>query len=129
MEKTHGTTLAQGISMLRQAEWAAKSFAELDQASVSRIVSAVAEVAYGHADRFAELAVRETGFGVVADKSIKNRAMSREFAELYAKLDFCSHRINAADKMIEIPRPAGVVLALTPSTSRLQVCISRCSAR
>ncbi|MBL8710636.1 MAG: aldehyde dehydrogenase family protein [Rhodospirillaceae bacterium] len=103
--------------MLQTAEWAAAAYARFDRARVLKIARAAAEVAYAHAGELAEAAVKETGFGVVAHKKIKNELTSRALFELYAHEDFCSARIRAEVKMVELPRPAGIVFALTPSTN------------
>ncbi len=103
--------------MLERARWAARAFATYDQASVLRIADAVATVAESKADFYAEWAVRETGFGVVADKVVKNRLCSRGILDAYRDDDFVTPRVEAGRKMVEVPRPAGVVLALTPSTN------------
>jgi acyl-CoA reductase-like NAD-dependent aldehyde dehydrogenase len=103
--------------MLERARWASRAFATYDRASVMRIVEAVTRVAEERAEHYAEWAVRETGFGVVADKVVKNRVCSRGIVEFYAGSDYVSPRIDTARKIVEIPRPAGVVLALTPTTN------------
>jgi acyl-CoA reductase-like NAD-dependent aldehyde dehydrogenase len=104
-------------SMLALATWAGQAFARYDAASVSRIVSAVAGAAAAHAQQFAEQAVAETGMGVAEHKVIKNMACSTGLLERYSGCDYVSPRIVAADKIVEVPCPAGVVLALTPSTN------------
>src|SRR3546814_7838852 len=48
---------------------------------------------------------------------IKNVACSRGILETYAGHDFVTPRINDEDKIVEVPRPAGVILAITPSTN------------
>jgi acetaldehyde dehydrogenase / alcohol dehydrogenase len=111
------TTLAAAGHLLERARWAARAYAGYDQAAVSAIVTAVADAAYAEAERFATAAVTETGMGVAADKVVKNRACSRGIVEHYRGDDFVSPRIDPARKMVEIPRPAGVVLALTPTTN------------
>ena len=103
--------------MLQNAEWAAASFSRFDRARVEKIARAAADVAFAHAGELAEEAVKETGFGVAAHKKIKNELTSKGLFDLYTRQDFCSPRINAAEKMVELPRPAGVVFALTPSTN------------
>ena len=103
--------------MLERARWAARSFATYDRVSVQRIVDAVADAAEAKAEHYAEWAVRETGFGVVEHKVLKNRLCSRGIVDAYRDADFVSPRIDAERKIVEIPRPAGVVLALTPSTN------------
>ncbi|MDQ1643141.1 MAG: hypothetical protein QOJ90_2492 [Actinomycetota bacterium] len=103
--------------MLERATWAARAFATYDHATVVRIAEAVADVAEAQAQHYAEWAVRETGFGVVEHKVIKNRLCSRGILDTYRDHDYVTPRVDADLKMVEIPRPAGVVLALTPSTN------------
>jgi acyl-CoA reductase-like NAD-dependent aldehyde dehydrogenase len=109
-------TLAAG-TMLTRARWAARAFATHDRASVLRIAEAVARTGERHAREHAEWAVRETGFGVVEDKVRKNVACSRGLLETYRDLDLVSPRVDPGRGMVELPRPAGVVLAITPSTN------------
>ncbi|HEX6524254.1 MAG TPA: aldehyde dehydrogenase family protein [Streptosporangiaceae bacterium] len=104
-------------AMLQRAQWAARSFATYDKPSVDRIVHAAARAGAAKAREYAEWAVRETGFGVVEHKVIKNLACSTGLAGHYAPDDYVTPRIDAAAKIVEIPRPAGIVLALTPSTN------------
>ncbi|ALG86488.1 aldehyde dehydrogenase family protein [Gordonia phthalatica] len=103
--------------MLERAGWAARAFGDYSQRDVERIVRAVADVAFANSRRFAEAAVAETTFGVVEHKLQKNEACSRGLLEAYAGTDFVSPRIDADAKIIEVPRPAGVILAITPSTN------------
>jgi acetaldehyde dehydrogenase/alcohol dehydrogenase len=118
---THQLVDAAGVprarQMLERARWASRAFATYDRASVLRIAEAVAEVAEAKAQYYAEWAVRETGFGVVEHKVIKNRLCSRGILDTYRDHDYVTPRVDADRKMVEVPRPAGVVLALTPSTN------------
>ncbi len=103
--------------MLQRAHWAAGAFATYDRASVLHIAEAVAHAAHAQSRHYAEWAVRETGFGVVEHKVVKNEASSLGILERYRAEDLVSPRIDAASKILALPRPAGVVLALTPSTN------------
>jgi acyl-CoA reductase-like NAD-dependent aldehyde dehydrogenase len=103
--------------MLERACWAARAFATYDAATVRRIAEAVAAVAEDRAEHYAEWAVRETGFGVVEHKVVKNRLCSRGIMDAYRDHDYVTPRVDQDRKMVEVPRPAGVVLALTPSTN------------
>ncbi len=103
--------------MLERARWASRAYASYDHETVLRITEAVAGVAESHAQHYAEWAVRESGFGVVEHKVIKNRLCSRGIFDAYRDHDYVSPRIDPQRKMVEVPRPAGVVLALTPSTN------------
>lgn len=111
------TSTAQAGHMLERARWAAAAYADYDAATVTAIVNAVAEVGYAEAERFAAEAVAETGMGVVADKVTKNRACSRGIVDYYRGDDYVSPRVDESRKIVEVPRPAGVVLALTPTTN------------
>ena len=103
--------------MLDRARWAASRMQKLDRQSIRRIVDAVADAGHAKAQHFAEAAVRETGMGVVEHKRIKNEACSKGLVELYGGEDFVSPRIDPARKIVELPRPAGVVFALIPVTN------------
>lgn len=109
--------IARARMMLQSAEWAARDLRRLGREDVDRIVQAVARSAHGSAGRYAEWAVRETGFGVVEHKRIKNEIASLGIVEHYADADFVTPRIDEDRRIVEIPRPAGVVFALTPSTN------------
>lgn len=124
MSESSPTTNAAGTAgtaaaghMLERARWAARAFATYSAADVDRIVRAVAEEAHRSAREYAEWAVRETTFGVVEHKVRKNEACSRGIVETYAGHDYVTPRVDAANRIVEVPRPAGVVLALTPSTN------------
>lgn len=103
--------------MLQRARWAATAFATYDRDRTRRIVDAVAEVAYQNAERFAQASVEETGMGVPEHKRRKNEACSRGVAARYAGEDFVGISVDAGQKIVAVPKPAGVVLALTPSTN------------
>ncbi len=104
-------------AMLQRAQWAARAFATYDRASVDRILDAVAQAGAARAEEYAARAVEETGFGVVAHKVLKNRACSTGIVETYRDHDYVTPRFDPEAKILEIPRPAGVVLGLTPSTT------------
>jgi acetaldehyde dehydrogenase / alcohol dehydrogenase len=103
--------------MLQRARWAATVFGTYDRDQTRRIVEAVATVAYQNAERFAREAVEETGMGVVEHKRRKNEACSRGIVERYGADDYAGARIDAERKLVEVPKPAGVIFALAPSTN------------
>jgi acyl-CoA reductase-like NAD-dependent aldehyde dehydrogenase len=106
-----------GRAMIERAEWAARAFSTYDAATVQRIVDAAAAAGAARAQELAEWAVRETGFGVARHKVIKNVACSTGIAAAYRAADFVDPVVDSAAKVVSVPRPAGVVLALTPSTN------------
>ncbi len=103
--------------MLDRACWAASVFDRYDRASTMSIVEAVAEAAHAHAGELAQSAVTESGFGVVAHKKIKNELTAHTLVDHYRDADYVNPRIDEERKIVEIPRPAGVVFALIPSTN------------
>ena len=107
----------QADMVLERARWAAAVFQRYDRAAIMRIVEAIADCAHDNAAHYAEWAVRESGFGVAAHKRIKNEMTARPLVDHYRDEDFVTPRINEALKMVEIPRPAGVIFALSPSTN------------
>jgi acyl-CoA reductase-like NAD-dependent aldehyde dehydrogenase len=117
LERRDPPGAARAAMMLQRAHWAAETFARYDRTRVVRILDAVAEAAEAHAERFAEEAVAETGMGVVEHKILKNRMLSRGLWDHYRDHDFVSPRIDADAKILELPRPAGVIFALTPVTN------------
>src|SRR5215212_2849027 len=104
-------------TMLARARWAATAFGTFDADRTRRVVAAVADAAYQNAERFAIAAVEETGMGVADHKRRKNEACSRGIAERYRVGDYVDAQVDAEAKIVAVPKPAGVVLALTPSTN------------
>lgn len=102
---------------VEHSRWAAVKFQKLDRDATMRIVNAVAEAACAKAQFYAEWAVRETGMGVVDHKRQKNEACSRGLVAMYGGQDFVAPRIDSARKIVELPRPAGVIFALIPVTN------------
>jgi acyl-CoA reductase-like NAD-dependent aldehyde dehydrogenase len=103
--------------MLQRAHWAASAFASYPPVAVARICEALAEAGYENAQRYAEWAVRETGMGQVEHKRIKNEICSRGILQAYRGRDYVSVKVYSERKVVEVPRPAGVIFALTPSTN------------
>ncbi|HET7717248.1 MAG TPA: aldehyde dehydrogenase family protein, partial [Bauldia sp.] len=108
---------ARVMQMVEKARWAAASYATYPRAAVMPIVAAVAKAAAAEARRYAEWAVEETGFGVVDHKEEKNRLCSIGLYEYYADQNFTDYVVDEVAKTVAIPKPAGVIFALTPSTN------------
>ena len=94
--------------------------------AVDAIVRAAAAAGAAKAREYAEWAVRETGFGVAEHKVLKNIACSTGIADYYADHDYVTPRIDHEARIVEVPRPAGVVLALTPSTNPVATVFFKC---
>lgn len=103
--------------VLARARWAASIFQRFDRDTTMHIAETVARTAHQNAGKYAEWAVEETGFGVVEHKKLKNELTAMPLVDHYRDEDFVNPVIDEARKMVRIPRPAGVILALTPSTN------------
>src|SRR3954464_10083883 len=101
-----------------RARAAAAAFRALDQEAVDRIVSSMVVAGLEHAIDLAELALEETGFGVLEDKVVKNY-IATEFLYDFLKDKRSVGVIDAdAERGIEyVAEPIGVVLALLPITN------------
>lgn len=108
---------ARAETILDRARWAAQVFQRYDRTTTQDIAEAVAEVAFQKAQQYAEWAVQETGFGVVEHKKIKNEMSSRPLVDHYRACNFVDPRWDEEAGVAEIPRPAGVIFALVPSTN------------
>ena len=117
IEGTQAALTGRADMVLERARWAAEVFQRYDFESTMAIVDAVAASAHEHAARYAEWAVKETGFGVVAHKKIKNELTAHPLVDFYRDQDFVNIRIDESRKIVETPRPAGVIFCLTPSTN------------
>ena len=103
---------------VERAGAAASAFRELGQEDVDRIVHAMVVTGLEHAVELAELATRETGFGVFEDKVVKNY-VATEFLNDYLR-DKKTVGVIAEDverNLIRVAEPIGVVLAITPVTN------------
>jgi acyl-CoA reductase-like NAD-dependent aldehyde dehydrogenase len=108
---------ARAEMILERARWASQVFQRYDRAHTQAIVEAVAKLAHAKARDYGEWAVRETGFGVAAHKTIKNEFSSLSLVEYYRDWNFVDPRVDEPSSLIEIPKPAGVIFALVPSTN------------
>ena len=117
LEKTADLTPFHAKQLVEKARWAAGAFATYSRPEVLAIAEAAAKASAAAARKYADWAVEETGFGVPDHKEIKNRLCSIGLFEHYRNDNYTDYRIDTARKIVEIPRPAGVVFALTPSTN------------
>lgn len=104
--------------LIENAREGQKIFSTYTQEKIDKIVEGMARDIALHSQELAELAVEETGFGIVQDKCIKNRFAS-EFLYTYIK-DMKTVGIINEDrdaKTMDIGVPVGVIVALLPSTN------------
>lgn len=104
--------------LVEKAKKAQQEFAQKSQEEVDAIVKSVAEAGVRNAKRLAKMAHEETGFGIEADKVIKNVFGSRGVYE--AIKDMKTMRVLEVDeekKTKKIAIPVGIVAGLIPSTN------------
>ena len=114
---SHPTPVFQANRVIDRAQWAGSVFSNYAREDVLRITKAAADLGEATARKYADWAVAETGFGNADHKEIKNRMCSEGIFKYYKDQNFTSHRVDHQRQVVEIPRPAGVVFALTPSTN------------
>src|SRR5947209_16993514 len=111
-------SIAEARALARRAKQAWLELAEFSQEKIDAIADAMAAAATAQADALAQLAVDETGYGVVADKVQKNLFSSQKVYTFIKGMKTVG--VIARDegrRVIEIAEPFGVVAAVVPSTN------------
>ncbi|MEM1170343.1 MAG: aldehyde dehydrogenase family protein [Cyanobacteria bacterium P01_H01_bin.35] len=103
--------------LLDRAEKAIELFRTYATPQVQKIIQAMAESGAEKAQFYAEWLVRETGCGSVNDNVKKNLDCSIGLLERYNPQDFIEPIIDDEKKILSIPKPAGIIAALLPSTN------------
>jgi acetaldehyde dehydrogenase (acetylating) len=111
-------SIQQARQMVLSAREAQKKWGLATQAEVDRVCEAMAEAAFGAAERLGRMAAEETGFGVPEHKKIKNQFASRSVWESIKDVKTVGIiKKDDVKKLYQIAWPMGVVAALTPSTN------------
>ena len=101
-----------------EAEKAQHILADMPQEKLDTIVEAVAKTFSDNAVLLAEMAVSETGFGNVEDKTTKNRFASNMVAKAVREMKTVGLlRQRQEERVWEIGVPVGVIAAIVPSTN------------
>ncbi len=104
--------------LCRRAHQAQKFLGSMPQDRIDSLCRAVSHSFAEAAGPLAELAVRETGFGCVKDKEIKNRFASRQvWAAIRDMKTVGILRKDPGKKLWDIAVPVGVIGAIVPSTN------------
>ena len=104
--------------LAKQAQIAQRKLSAMSQQQLDAITEAVAKAFSAAAPELAEMAVAETGFGNVSDKTVKNRFASEQVLaairpmKTVGVLNEC-----AGEKLWRIGVPVGVIAAIVPSTN------------
>ncbi|SET49290.1 acetaldehyde dehydrogenase [Natronincola peptidivorans] len=111
-------SIQQVRNLIDKADKAQKQFKEFSQEEVDIIIKAMAESGEKHAEKLAEMAVEETGFGKYEDKIVKNLFASKAVYQHIKDMKTVGIiREDKKEKMIEIASPVGIIAALIPSTN------------
>jgi acetaldehyde dehydrogenase (acetylating) len=111
-------SIAEARALARRAKQAWVELAEFSQEKIDGIVDAMAAAATPQAERFARLAVDETGYGVVEDKVQKNLFGSEKVYRFIRPMRTVGViRKDEERGVVEIAEPFGVVAAVVPSTN------------
>ena len=101
-----------------QAEKAQKTLEAMSQQQLDAIVEAVAKRFAQSAVELADMAVRETGFGNVEDKTTKNRFASETVLKAMRDMKCVGVLTESKEeKLWQIGVPVGVIAAIVPSTN------------
>ena len=104
--------------LVEKAKKAQQEFAQKSQEEVDAIVKSVAEAGVRNAKRLAKMAHEETGFGIEADKVIKNVFGSRGVYEAIKDMKTIGVlEVDEDKKTKKIAIPVGIVAGLIPSTN------------
>ncbi len=105
-------------TLAKSAAEAQNRLGQLPQERLDAIVEAVATAFSAQAEALARMAVEETGFGNIADKTAKNRFASETVAEAVRGMKTVGLlREDRENRLWEIGVPVGVIAAIVPSTN------------
>jgi len=111
-------SIQQARTLLHASTEAQKEFKEFSQEAVDHIVSEMASAGEKNAERLAQMAHDETGFGRIDSKTLKNVFATRTLVDRMQGMKTCGIiRKLEHDTIWEIATPMGVIAALIPSTN------------
>jgi acetaldehyde dehydrogenase (acetylating) len=111
-------SIQEARALASRAKAALSEIVEFSQERIDRIVDEMAAAARVEADPLARLAVKETGYGVVADKIQKNLFAAEQVYQFIRPMKTVGVIRRLDDRhVIEIAEPFGVVAGLIPSTN------------
>ena len=109
-------SVQQARDLVEAAHRAQAEVVRFDQAKIDRICEAMANAALRESPRVAALAVEETGYGIPADKDIKNRFAAEDVWNYFKSLRTVGV-VSETKDVVEIASPRGVVAGIVPSTN------------
>ncbi|WP_321405193.1 acetaldehyde dehydrogenase (acetylating) [Maridesulfovibrio sp.] len=111
-------SIQEARSLVRAAKKAQAELAEMTQEKIDGIVKAISEAAYAQAETLGAIAVEETGYGKVADKTAKNVLASQKLWEAIKDMKTVGILNEDKEKKVtEVAVPMGVIAGIVPSTN------------
>lgn len=120
-----GEAFDKDLASIQEARTAAEdayqahlAFFDASQEHIDRVCAAMADAAEAAAERLGQMAHDETGYGVPAHKTLKNKFSARNVWESIREVKTVGviHRDDSKG-IVQIAWPVGVVAALSPSTN------------
>ena len=104
--------------MARLGQIATEQIATYTEEQIDRILQNMVRVAEEHAVELAQMAVEETGFGKVVDKTYKNHLASTLLYESFRGMKTSGIiEEDPANGILKIAEPVGLVMGIIPSTN------------
>jgi len=111
-------SIQEARAKIEKAHAAFQKLRHFTQEQIDAVIDRMAATARAHAERLARLAVEETGYGNVRDKTAKNLLCSDLLHQAIRPLKTVGIiREDAANRVLEIAEPVGVVAAILPTTN------------
>ena len=111
-------SIQQARTLVRAAKAAQERLATFSQEQVDSICAAMAKAGFDMAEELARMAVTETGFGRVEDKTLKNQFASQTVWEAIKDLRTVGIIAERPEQGItEVGVPMGVIAGLVPTTN------------
>ncbi|GAB6181258.1 acetaldehyde dehydrogenase (acetylating) [Desulfotomaculum defluvii] len=105
-------------TLARQAKLAQAELAKFNCEQIDKIICNMVKVAEENAVSLAKLAVEETGFGKVEDKTFKNQFASTELYKFIKPMQTIGIiNDDQVNKVVEIAEPVGLLMGIIPSTN------------
>lgn len=105
-------------SLIARVHEAQKVLATYNQEQVDKIFEAMAIAANSHRIPLAQMAVEETGMGIVEDKVIKNHFAAEEIYNKYRHTKTCGViERDATNGITRIAEPLGIIAGVIPTTN------------
>lgn len=117
-------SIQEARNLIAKGKEAAIKLATLNEEQVDKIVRNMVRVAEEHAFELAEMAVEETGFGIVNDKVYKNHmASGMVYEDIKDMKTVGVIEENKELKTIVVAEPVGLIMGIIPSTNPTSTCI------